>query len=73
MKTHARYTLLSMLFVLSIRAQDLKIPADTLITTSHSVNIKGKPVKYNAATEPIKAIGKAIMTCNDKLTEPNIL
>ncbi|MCF8714303.1 carboxypeptidase [Joostella atrarenae] len=45
--------LLSLLFILTItilQAQDRKIPVDSIITSSHQVTIKGKKVSYNTNT-----------------------
>ncbi|WP_335965262.1 carboxypeptidase [Galbibacter sp. PAP.153] len=46
---------ISLLCILSIHAQDRKIPVDTIITTTHQVTIKGKKVNYstNTGTLPV--------------------
>lgn len=38
------------LCTVTLVAQNLKLPVDTLITTAHTVTIKGKKVSYNATT-----------------------
>ncbi len=39
----------------TIAAQDIALPADTTVVTSHSITIKGKPVSYTATcgTQPV--------------------
>ncbi|WP_224482877.1 S10 family peptidase [Robertkochia aurantiaca] len=48
---HTLFTLvLAFLCTGLLGAQERKIPVDTMVVTSHEVNIKGNSVKYNAAT-----------------------
>ena len=46
----SRLTLLTLLFSVFLTAQPIDIPIDTAYVTSHSVNIKGSTINYNAHT-----------------------
>lgn len=50
MKRIVLCTLFTAVFILTVSAQNKSLPTDTLITTAHSVTIKGKQVNYKAAT-----------------------
>jgi len=43
-------TVLLLAFLITTYAQDRKLPADTSVTTSHEVTVKGKRFPYNATT-----------------------
>jgi len=55
--------LLTTIAALTLAAQDISLPADTTVVTSHSITIKGKPVSYTATcgTQPVwDADGKTV-------------
>ncbi|NNL82804.1 MAG: carboxypeptidase, partial [Winogradskyella sp.] len=45
-----KFSLLLIISVTVVYAQDLKIPIDTAYVTTHTVNIKGQQVNYRAET-----------------------
>ena len=49
-KSNRILVLLTLLFLLSIKAQERKLPIDTLVTTQHSVTVNGNSFTYTAQT-----------------------
>lgn len=50
MKTRTIFNLALLLFFTGLHSQNVEIPVDTAVTTSHSVTIKGQRIPYNATT-----------------------